>query len=659
MGRTPKSRKKTDSSPDQAQDQLKLFAGAAPRRAEPPPPRTGDDTADLKRLVPAIARASGLPFAEVNYRLNRKIGVRSRAGADNDVIRRAAEAAREWFTQLNTLQSEDATPSPVKSGSVRSRKPTALPTPSAGPPPTPEQQAAIEAFRSGFHMALQAGAGTGKTTALTMLARSDRRRGQYIAFNKPIALDAATKFPAHVSCRTAHSLAREAVGWRFARRLNAPREPAWKAGIELGITINMQLRLGERKVTHKALSYIVFRTVLRFCYSCDSDIRPHHVPRLRGLEAEDLHGQLVIVVLPYARRAWKDLQNEEGVVRFEHDHYLKMWALQEPKIQADYVLLDEAQDTNPCVEGIFTSQRSHAQLVMVGDSAQAIYGWRGARDVMTDFNGKQLSLSQSFRFGPAVAQEANRWLEIIEAPIRLQGSPHINSEIGPVASPDAILCRSNAGAISEILTLLDEGRRVALVGGGTALEKLALAAADLKAGRRPSHPELVLFQTWGELQEYATHDPAGQDLLPLVNVIDGYGVDVVLDAVNRLHSEIEADVTISTAHKAKGREWSTVRIAYDFEPDASPDEDEDGSPIAREIDPEEARLAYVAVTRARQRLDLGGLSWIADHPSIQPREPNPARPHLTLVPNPTPVTTMPPDNPWAQLGPVSPGTSPA
>ena len=78
----------------------------------------------------------------------------------------------------------------------------------------------------------------------------------------------------------------------------------------------------------------------------------------------------------------------------------------------DFLLLDEAQDTNPVLEKVFTAQRGHAQLVMVGDSAQAIYGWRGARDVMSTFDATALTLSQSFRFGAAVATEAKGWLAI-------------------------------------------------------------------------------------------------------------------------------------------------------------------------------------------------------------------------------------------------------
>lgn len=59
---------------------------------------------------------------------------------------------------------------------------------------------------------------------------------------------------------------------------------------------------------------------------------------------------------------------------------------------------------------------------MVGDSARAIYGRRGATDVMTRFDGIPLALTQSFRFGPHLAREANRWLALAGAPIRLQGT---------------------------------------------------------------------------------------------------------------------------------------------------------------------------------------------------------------------------------------------
>ncbi|MFF8536941.1 UvrD-helicase domain-containing protein [Streptomyces sp. NPDC015532] len=481
------------------------------------------------------------------------------------------------------------------------------------PTPTDEQVQAADAFRAGEHLVLQAGAGTGKTTTLAMLAVSTQRRGRYIAFNKDIAHDAATRFPRTVMCKTAHATAYAALGHRYAGRLNGPRQPAWKAGQALGIT--RSIRIGDHEISHRTLSHTALRTVTRFCQSADRTLAHHHVPPLRHLGSVTDFAQLADTVLPFAIKAWADLQNpDRGVVRLEHDHYLKMWALTAPKIEADFLFLDEAQDTAAVLEQVFNAQRDHAQLVMVGDSAQAIYGWRGARDVMTGFDAIALTLTRSFRFGPLLAEQANRWLELAEAPIRLTGSETIPTEVGAVDTPDAVLCRTNIGAMAEVMRLLAEGHRVALARGGHTLAALALAARDLKEGRRTTHPELVLFSSWGEVQDYAAYDPAGGDLQPFVDLVDTHGPDAILAAVDELTDEEHADVTVSTAHKAKGREWPTVRIGDDFPPPKDTDQhDVEGRPIPEPVNDTDARLAYVAVTRARRQLDLGGLSWIDTH----------------------------------------------
>jgi superfamily I DNA/RNA helicase len=195
----------------------------------------------------------------------------------------------------------------------------------------------------------------------------------------------------------------------------------------------------------------------------------------------------------------------------------------------------------------------------------------------------------------------------------------VASRVETVEQPDAILCRTNGGAMAEILTLLGKGRRVALAGRAAVLQSLAEAARDLQAGRRTTHPELLLFASWGEVQDYAEWDPDGRDLLSFVEVIDEHGADVVLHTLSRLAAETHAEVVVSTAHAAKGREWPSVRIADDFPEPVDPENtDLNGEPIPGKIEPSEARLAYVAVTRARNRLDLGGLAWINRHPDGNP-----------------------------------------
>ncbi|NEB11027.1 UvrD-helicase domain-containing protein [Streptomyces coelicoflavus] len=386
------------------------------------------------------------------------------------------------------------------------------------------------------------------------------------------------------------------------------------------------VRVGDRDLSQKTLSYVTLRAVARFCRTADATITRHRVPELRGLEESSLHAQLAAHLVPFARKAWLDLQHpDEGAVRFDHDHCLKIWALTQPRIDADFLLLDEAQDTTPVVEKIFLAQRDHAQPVMVGDSAQAIYHWRGAKDVMAGFDGTQLALSSSFRFGPRLAEEANRWLHLADAPVRLTGADTVPAEPGPVTRPDAVLCGTNVGAMAQVMELLSDGHRVALAGGGDSLRALALAARDLKEGRRTTHPELVLFTTWGDLQDYAACDPAGRDLRPLADLVDTHGADAVLAAVAHLAPEDQSEATVSTAHKAIGREWAQVKIADDFIPPSDGPPHRTGQATGRRIDDKEACLAYVAVTRTRHRLDIGGLAWINEHTEGASAGPQPPR----------------------------------
>ncbi|MFJ9033414.1 hypothetical protein ACIRQP_33870 [Streptomyces sp. NPDC102274] len=78
---------------------------------------------------------------------------------------------------------------------------------------------------------------------------------------------------------------------------------------------------------------------------------------------------------------------------------------------------------------------------------------------MTGFDGRQLTLSQSFWFGRRLADEANRWLSIVESPPQLRGTPTIDTCIGPLGTVDALLCRTNGGAIAEIFHAAVRGHK--------------------------------------------------------------------------------------------------------------------------------------------------------------------------------------------------------
>ncbi|WP_336246982.1 UvrD-helicase domain-containing protein [Streptomyces cupreus] len=504
---------------------------------------------------------------------------------------------------------------------------------------TAEQEAARAAFAAGEDLALVAGAGTGKTSTLVMMGSASRRRGLYVAFNKPIADEARARFGRNVDCRTSHSLAHRAVGHRFQDRLDASRHMPLKRTAQL-LGIDRDLAVGKRRLRATTQARLVMEMVRRFCYSTDEQVAARHLGPVNGL---DDHGAqyLAEVLLKRARRAWEDICSPTGQLPFQHDHYLKMWAMTRPRLRADFVLLDEAQDTNPVLEEIFLTQ--DAQRVCVGDPAQQIYEWRHAKDIMSGFPGQRMELTQSFRFGPAIAEVANRWLRAASSTMQLTGHASGLSGLGRAEVPDAVLCRGNADALAEVLRFLEEGVPVALAGGGKPLLKIAEAAIDLQAGRRTSHHELFLFSSWGEVQEYAEQDSAAAELKAIVELVDTYGPHQIIAAVQRMVDEDRARVVVSTVHKAKGREWKRVRIGDGFTPAAD-------EPRARGVHPAEARLIYVAVTRAREVLDTTGIQW------AEAQIRHTSRATVTSTPDGVPLAALPltgqleyPRSPMAQF----------
>lgn len=113
----------------------------------------------------------------------------------------------------------------------------------------------------------------------------------------------------------------------------------------------------------------------------------------------------------------------------------------------------------------------------------------------------------------------------------------------------------------------------------------------------------------------AVDDDVEPGLRVLVDLVKTHGEDKLLAMLARCpEDETDANITISTAHKAKGREWNRVRIADDFEaPGAIPDEltrnlaqakAEDVRKVLKNLDMNELKLLYVAMTRARSVLAI-------------------------------------------------------
>jgi superfamily I DNA/RNA helicase len=484
-------------------------------------------------------------------------------------------------------------------------KPKSRPRRSGGHALTEEQTAIVDAAVTGNDVKAVAFAGTGKTATLAAVAEAlPRRRIVYLAFNKAIATEAAQRFPRHVQAVTAHALAYRAIGHQYQSLLG---QRLWARDLA---EQRHYAPLFDRDPVQVASA--VLDTVRRFESSAEPEIARYHVPKLHLATFTNPWDKDTFArdIVRLATRLWDDRIDPRNTTPITHDTYLKLWQLSRPRLSYGTILFDEAQDASPVMLDIVL-QQTGAQRVWVGDSHQQIYAWRGAVDAMRRIDAPALPLTQSFRFGPAIADVANRLLAVKGEVVPLRGFDRIPSLLRTIKAaeiPYTMLCRTNLELVRHALAGLRAGKQVAVVGGTQDAATLLRAAHRLWRTEgspvKPGHPLLAPFKSWGEIEQAAETED-GAELKPVVRLVDEFGDELpdVAEQLEHTYAEDRAEVIISTVHKAKGREWHHVRLADDFR---SMKPGRNGEPPnAGEIN-----LAYVAVTRAQQVLDVGGCTAV-------------------------------------------------
>ncbi|MGY6127142.1 hypothetical protein ACW9YV_17150 (plasmid) [Paraburkholderia strydomiana] len=150
---------------------------------------------------------------------------------------------------------------------------------------------------------------------------------------------------------------------------------------------------------------------------------------------------------------------------------------------------------------------------------------------------RECALTESFRFGPHFAVLASRVLTLLGERVPLRGQSHITSaffeEYDPARRFDAILCRKNVTVIGTLANGLKSGHKVAVRANIEEILAFADGADRLMRGQRTYSPaSLALFETWRDVQDYAS-GYAGRDLLPIVQIIDREGTAFPRDMLSR------------------------------------------------------------------------------------------------------------------------------
>jgi superfamily I DNA/RNA helicase len=295
------------------------------------------------------------------------------------------------------------------------------------------------------------------------------------------------------------------------------------------------------------------------------------------------------------------------------------------RVKFRYVFIDEAQDTNLVRYWIARRiAQPGAQICVVGDDHQAIYGWTGAgastlQWLTSELNATTLSLTYSFRCASSIIAEAQKYVPQIkprpDAPIGIVD--RINEDQFSQLMPDfgpsqVILCRLNWPLMSIAMTLIKRNIRFYIEGKdfGKKLEALAdrwgYLTLDKYLPELTDHITKLVTEAEQSgndqrAQDYRDREQAMRALISQCNTKPNATTDDLTHLISSIfHDTKPGDkpscITLSTIHKAKGREWPHV-ILYGrnaFQP----------SPSARtpEALAQEHNLLYVAITRAISHL---------------------------------------------------------
>lgn len=286
----------------------------------------------------------------------------------------------------------------------------------------------------------------------------------------------------------------------------------------------------------------------------------------------------------------------------------------------DWVLIDEAQDTNPTRRALAKKLLAPGgRVIAVGDPRQAIFGFTGAdnaalEQIEAEFGDvTRLPLTVTYRCPKAVVAHAQRWVTHIEAhesaPEGVVREIEFVDLLPEVRPADAIICRFNQPLASLYFQLIRAGIPAKVEGKDMGAQLLRLANRWKVKTLADLDRRLDVWLVSTEAKSKAKGRPELYDnaldqadtLRVLMNRARQLGKRDVAD-LRTIVSEMFADdvadrfVILSSVHKAKGMEWDRVFLLgrRGFMP----------AKFAKlnwqKV--QEDNLIYVAVTRAKREL---------------------------------------------------------
>lgn len=468
---------------------------------------------------------------------------------------------------------------------------------------------------------VEAVAGSGKTTTLIKALELMFGTIFFGSFNKKIAEEIAARAPKKqgLDISTMHS-----VGFGFWRRV------ASKVKVNNNKCRDIFRTASQKHIEYKRFESVVLKLVsfakqnaVGVDLSMDQKSTWMDIIDRFDLETfdEDTGVDNACLVIKLARKVLQ-ASIDQDMVEVDFDDMIYAPLIHNIKVyQYDWVLIDEAQDTNRARRLLaIKMMKPNGRLLSVGDSRQAIYAFAGADAdafelIATETNAIKLPLNMTYRCPKSVVAYAQQWVSHIKAadnaPEGVVSTGEIENLIQLAKPGDAVLCRFNAPLLKNVYKFIAAGIPAKVEGRqiGEGLKNLAnrwkVKSLQALLDRLDAYVEREVkkFEEKEQQSKISDLNDKVECLRVIINRVRAVDANTK-NPTDRVCSEIDAIfvddanasvVIFSSIHRSKGREFHKV-IWLQTGP----------SPYAKKPADiiQEENLCYVAATRAKHELCL-------------------------------------------------------
>ena len=485
------------------------------------------------------------------------------------------------------------------------------------------QQAVIDWVKAHINasgaLIVEAVAGSGKTFTIVQAAQliPQKAKAVFLAFNKSIATELGNKLPSHVESKTLNALGWAVIRYRIGKHIeiNAQKTRDILNRLYPDNEENAEVhsvRTELYNIIGKAKSHGLIPPGMRTPRGT-YEATPDRWLTLMDRYDVDPNGIGEAAFIDIANEILRAGLEDQDTFDFDDQLYVPV-ALDLPCWGYDWIIIDEAQDVSHVQRTLlhkFMRRGGLGRLIAVGDSHQAIYGFRGAdsqslANIGRLFKAETLPLSITYRCPRAVVEVAQRFVPHIECSDTAEDGEILHPKdwaVDSFSDSDLVVCRNTAPLIQLAYKCIAEGKQVHVM--GREIGKGLVNVVKKVAGKRIKKIDAfnVKLDKWAMAQKRKVKDgdeakkAAIQDKVECISILAA-GLDTVpelIKAIEAIFSDSSQGTTLATVHKAKGLEAPRVFL---LEPDLMP-----SRWATQEWQMEQERnLQYVAVTRALETL---------------------------------------------------------